>query len=162
MSLSQTASVIYNDPSIGSRGPWGPCSVSWPRSGDLQRGKPGLLNGMLLLQWTLKCMHSSIPEKVDIGTVGIEKWGMNHQTYLRKGPGGGVVVKFAHSASAAQGSQVQIPGADLCTTHQAMLWQHPTYKTEEDWQQMLAQGQTSSSKTKAKKKYQGKPKTHRI
>ena len=45
---------------------------------------------------------------------------------------GGVVVKFVHSASAAQGSQVQNPGADLHGAHQAMLWWRPTYKIEED------------------------------
>ena len=39
----------------------------------------------------------------------------------------GMVVKFAHPALAAQGSQVGIPGAELHTTHQA------TYKIEEDW-----------------------------
>ena len=33
----------------------------------------------------------------------------------------GVVVKFACSASAAWGSQVQIPGTHLHTAHQAML-----------------------------------------
>ena len=36
---------------------------------------------------------------------------------------GSVVVKFSHSASAAQGSPVQIPGVDLHTAYQAMLWQ---------------------------------------
>ena len=46
---------------------------------------------------------------------------------------GGVVVKFAHSASMARGSQVQIPGVGPHTTHQAMLWSCPTYKIEEDW-----------------------------
>ena len=35
----------------------------------------------------------------------------------------GVVVKFACSALVAWGSQVWIPGADLRTTYQAMLWQ---------------------------------------
>ena len=45
----------------------------------------------------------------------------------------GVEVKFACSASAAQGSQVQIPGADLQTAHQAILWQRLTYEIEEDW-----------------------------
>ena len=45
----------------------------------------------------------------------------------------GVVVKFMHFASVAQGSQVQILGTDLHTTHQAMMRWHPTYKTEEDW-----------------------------
>ena len=46
---------------------------------------------------------------------------------------GGTVVKFACPASVAWGSRVQIQGADLHTAHQAMLWQHPTYKIEEDW-----------------------------
>ena len=40
----------------------------------------------------------------------------------------GLVVKFTHSALAAWSSWVQIPGADLHTAHQAMLWQHPTYE----------------------------------
>ena len=44
-----------------------------------------------------------------------------------------LVAKFVHSALAAQGSLVQILGADLHTAHQAMLWWHPTYKIEEDW-----------------------------
>ena len=44
------------------------------------------------------------------------------------GQPGGIVLRFTHSTSAAQGSQVQIPGADLHTAHQAMLWRHPTYK----------------------------------
>ena len=50
---------------------------------------------------------------------------------------GGVVVKFACSASSARGLPVWIPGVDpRCgpsTAHQAMLWQHPTYKIEENW-----------------------------
>ena len=57
----------------------------------------------------------------------------------------GIVVKFMHSALAAQGSWVQILGVDLSTTHQAMLWQRTTYKIEEDGPQMLAQEQSSSS-----------------
>ena len=43
-----------------------------------------------------------------------------------RGQPGGVVVKFTLSASAAWGSLVWILGADLHTTHQAKLWQHPT------------------------------------
>ena len=62
----------------------------------------------------------------------------------------GIVVKFAHSASAAWGSPVQIPDADIHTLHQATLWQHPTYKIEDDWQQMIAQGLSSSPKTNKK------------
>ena len=45
----------------------------------------------------------------------------------------GVVIKFARSALAAQSLQVQILGMDLYTTHQIMLWQHPTYKIEKNW-----------------------------
>ena len=37
-----------------------------------------------------------------------------------------------YSSSAAWGSQVQIPGADLLHSL-AMLWRSPTYKIEEDW-----------------------------
>ena len=61
----------------------------------------------------------------------------------------GVVVKFVRSTLAAWSLQVCILGADPHTTHQAVLLQHPTYKTEEDWQQMLAQGQSSSPKKKS-------------
>ena len=50
-----------------------------------------------------------------------------------KGQPSGIVVKFMCLASAAQGSGVQILGADMHTAHQAMLWWHPTYKIEEDW-----------------------------
>ena len=39
---------------------------------------------------------------------------------------GGVVVKFMCSTSAAQGSQVQIPGTDLAPLVKPMLWWHPT------------------------------------
>lgn len=39
----------------------------------------------------------------------------------------GTMVKLVSSASVARGSQVWIPGTDLRTAHQAMLWQHPTY-----------------------------------
>ena len=43
--------------------------------------------------------------------------------YIIWGPApSGTVVKFAHAASVAQGSLARIPGADLRTTYQAMLW----------------------------------------
>ena len=45
---------------------------------------------------------------------------------------GGIVVRFVHSALAAQGLQVQIPDMNIHTTHQAMLWWCPTYKIEKD------------------------------
>ena len=64
---------------------------------------------------------------------------------ITRGWPGGMVVGCARSASLAQGSQVWIPGTDLYTAHQAMLWQRPT-KTGTD----LAQGQSSSPKPKNK------------
>ena len=50
-----------------------------------------------------------------------------------KEPPSSVVIKFALSALAAQGTLVWILGTDLHTTHQATLWWHPTYKTEKHW-----------------------------
>ena len=69
----------------------------------------------------------------------VKQWNLGGQP-------GGVVVKFVCSTSAAQGSSISIPGTVLHTAHQAMLWWCPTYKIEEDWQQMLAQHQSSSPK----------------
>ena len=57
---------------------------------------------------------------------------MHHNKKITRGWPGGVVVKFVHSASVVRGSLVQISGADTHTAHQAMLWQRPTYKIEED------------------------------
>ena len=62
------------------------------------------------------------------------------------------MVKFTHYASAPWGFQVRILGLDLRTARQAMLWQHLTYKIEEDWQQMLAQHRSSSTKKKKERK----------
>ena len=45
-----------------------------------------------------------------------------------------IVVKFGVLCFSGLGLWVWIPSADLHTMHQAMLWQHPTYKIEEDWQ----------------------------
>ena len=42
------------------------------------------------------------------------------------------MVEFSHSALVALGLRVPILGEDLSTTGQAMLWQCPTYKIEED------------------------------
>ena len=50
-----------------------------------------------------------------------------------RGQPSGVVVKFVRSPSLAQGSWIQILGADLHTTHQIMLWQCPIPKIEDDW-----------------------------
>ena len=44
-----------------------------------------------------------------------------------------IALKFMRSASAHCGLWVQIPGMDLHSAHQAMLWQHPTHKIQEDW-----------------------------
>ena len=50
----------------------------------------------------------------------------------KRGQPSGIVVKFVHSASAAQGSPVWILGMNLHTAHQTILWQHPIYKLKED------------------------------
>ena len=59
------------------------------------------------------------------------------QKFFAGGRSSGTVVKFVCTSSAAWGLWVQILGMDPHTTHQtthqAMLWQHPTYKIEEDW-----------------------------
>ena len=59
---------------------------------------------------------------------------MKKTTVLKtiKGQSSGMTVKFAHSTSVTQGSLVQIPGMDLCTTYQATLWQVAHIKVEED------------------------------
>ena len=66
--------------------------------------------------------------KVQLGIHGFNDFKNN----LRGQPGG-LVVEVTPSASTAWGSQVQMLGMDLHTTHQAMLWQHPICKIEEDW-----------------------------
>ena len=54
----------------------------------------------------------------------------------------GVVVKFGMLHFWAL---VQFPGMDLYHSLAAMLRQQPTYKIEGAWQQMLAQGESSSA-----------------
>ena len=76
-------------------------------------------------------------------------WGVTYEFGRDKnhssqgGQPGGVMVKFALSTLAVQGSQARIPGADLHTSHQTMLWWHPTYKNGGGLAQMLAQQQSS-------------------
>ena len=60
----------------------------------------------------------------------------------------GAAIKFGVLLFCGLGSQVQILGVDLHHSS-AVLWQQPTHKTEEDWQQMLAPRQSSSAKKKA-------------
>ena len=102
------------------------------------RVKDFLWNSWFLLVG-LKCLissHSLLPvifqETRWPSLVNLSKPKFFILKYFRGQPGG-IVVKFAHSASVAQGSQVWILGADLHTTHQAVLWWHPTYKIEEYW-----------------------------
>ena len=48
------------------------------------------------------------------------------------GQPGGAAVKFTCSALVAQGSLVQIPGADMTLIVKPCCGRHPTYKVEED------------------------------
>ena len=85
-----------------------------------------ILVTMRLLSHLLKSLRMAVLEQVT------KRETRENPTYIKKiryrGWPSGVVVKFEHSALASWGSRVRIPGADLCTAHQAMLWQHPTYK----------------------------------
>ena len=87
-------------------------------------------------------------------------------TRLRGLPSG-LVVKFTHPALAARVLQIWIPGADLallskpCWAASHIKWRKIDRdvssvsvflkEKEEDWQQMLAQGQPSSKKKKTRK-----------
>ena len=62
------------------------------------------------------------------------------------GRSSGIVVKFACSTLVAQGSQVWIPGVDLHTAYQAMLWQVSHIQNRGGLAQTLAH-QSSSAKT---------------
>ena len=59
---------------------------------------------------------------------------------------GGAVVKCARSALAALSSPVRIPGEDMAPLGKPCYNRCPTYKVEESWAWMLAQGQSSSAK----------------
>ena len=61
------------------------------------------------------------------------------------------MVKFACSSSLARGSLVWIPGVDLHTAHQTMMWGHPIYKVEENWHRRELRDNPPHQKEKKKK-----------
>ena len=63
----------------------------------------------------------------------IVKWGHNickSKRYM--GQPGGATAKCAHSTSAAWGSPVRIPGADMALLGKPRCGRRPKYKVEED------------------------------
>ena len=56
------------------------------------------------------------------------------------------MVRFTRSASVAWGLPVWMPGADLRTAPQAMLYQASHIQSRGRWARMSAQGQSSSAK----------------
>ena len=58
---------------------------------------------------------------------------------------GGPVVKFGALSFRSPGL---VRSTDLHHLSVAMLWQQPTCKIEEDWQQMIAQGESSPEEKK--------------
>ena len=54
--------------------------------------------------------------------------------YIEKSRGrlGSAAVKFTHSALAARGLSIWIPGADMALLGKPCCGRHPTYKVEED------------------------------
>ena len=62
--------------------------------------------------------------------------------------GAGPVASWFNLVHSTLAAWVQFSGANLHYLSVATLWQQPTYKAEEDWQKMLAQGESSSSEKK--------------
>ena len=68
-------------------------------------------------------------KKEEISVQDIRKRTRNNKG---RGQPGGSAVKFSHSASAARGSPVRIPGADMALLGKPCCGQRPTYKVEDD------------------------------
>ena len=66
------------------------------------------------------------------GDVGQCRQEVVYQEAMPRGWPGGAAVKCAQSASAARGSLVPIPGADMAPRGRPCCGRRPTYKVEED------------------------------
>src|SRR3712207_6145233 len=92
-----------------------------------------------LVKWVSGCVRQGPGEKKGWGKDQRKGRGGHHMAmdvkWLKRTPWGrpgGTAVKFARSASPAQGLLVWIPGVDMAPLGKPCCGRHPTYKVEED------------------------------
>ena len=99
---------------------------------------PWLLHGSeppLFLTWVIAGASSLVSLLLLLSLFSLFSTRLPEGAFLKTEVGGrpgGAAVKCARSASAAWGSQVWIPGADMVPLGKLCCGRHPTYKVEED------------------------------
>src|SRR3712207_1453505 len=94
-------------------------------------------------------LYSGILRSQKSNKAGMNLENMRSEKSQTWGQSRGIVARFVRPASVAQGLQVQILGTDLVLLIKPRCGSIP-HKTEEDWQQMLAQRQSSKRKEKSR------------
>ena len=84
----------------------------------------------------LKTTYDAYKKKVNTSSLPVNCFKPSHSRSLienkSQGQPGGAAIKCACSASAAWGSQVRVPGADMALLGNPCCCRCPTYKVEED------------------------------